>query len=52
MRYASDDYVANLFGQYSPAKQMVKNRARKAQEDMEAKMAEEEECSCKGGSHG
>ena len=41
----------NLFGRYTPAKMMVKNRARKAQEELEAKMAEEaedeHECGCK-----
>jgi hypothetical protein len=48
MRYASQDFMDNLFGRYTPAKMMVKNRARKAQEEIEAKEAEgEHECSCK-----
>ena len=51
MRYASEDFMANMFGNYTPAKQMVKNRARMAQEDMELKMAKEAEgdkdCGCK-----
>ena len=51
MRYASQDFMDNIFGQYSPAKMMVKNKARKAQEDIEAKMAKEAEgnhvCGCK-----
>ena len=51
MRYASQDFMDNIFGRYSPAKMMVKNKARKAQEEMEAKMAKEadgdHECGCK-----
>lgn len=50
MRYASEDFMDNMFGKYNPAKMMVKNRARKAQE-AEAKMAKEaegeHECNCK-----
>ena len=41
----------NMFGRYNPARMVVKNRARKAQEEMEAKMAKEAEgdkdCGCK-----
>jgi hypothetical protein len=51
MRYASQDFMDNIFGRYSPAKMIVKNRARKAQEEMEIKMAKEVEddgkCGCK-----
>jgi hypothetical protein len=51
MRYASQDYTANMFGRYTPARQMVKNRYRMAQEEMEARMAKEakgdHDCGCK-----
>jgi hypothetical protein len=51
MRYASQDFMDNMFGRYTPAKMIVKNKARKAQEEMEAKMIKEaegdHECGCK-----
>jgi len=49
MRYASQDFADNMFGRYSPAKMIVKNRARKAQEELEAKVMNESdgECGCK-----
>ena len=51
MRYASEDFMANMYGKYSPAKMLVKNRARKAQEEMEAKILKDaevdHECGCK-----
>lgn len=48
MKYASQDYAANMFGRYTPASHMVKNRSRKAQEEIEAKESEgDHECGCK-----
>jgi len=52
MKYASQDFRDNMFGRYSPANQIVKNKARKAQEELEAKILEESEkdeheCNCK-----
>jgi hypothetical protein len=54
MRYASEDFVANLYGRYSPAKQMIKNRRREEMEkmeaeklEMEAREAEKSNCGCK-----
>ena len=41
MKYASQDYMDNMFGRYNPAKMMIKNRNRKAQEDLEEKMEKE-----------
>ena len=51
MKYASQDYMDNMFGRYSPARQFVKNNQRKAQQELEAKLAKEaedqqHECSC------
>jgi hypothetical protein len=50
MRYASQDFMDNLFGRYTPAKMMVKNRARKAQEEAQEKLEKESkgECGCGG----
>ena len=39
----------NMFGRYNPASMMVKNRKRKAQEELEEKMEKESDCGCKGG---
>ena len=54
MKYASQDYMDNMFGRYNPARQIVKNKQRKAQEELEAKLAMEaemaednHECGCK-----
>ena len=51
MRYASQDFMDNMFGRYSPAKQVVKNRRRQEMErmEMEAKeaMEDDHECGCK-----
>jgi hypothetical protein len=51
MRYASEDFVSNMFGRYTPASQMVRNRARMAQEEVESRMAKEadgdHDCGCK-----
>lgn len=51
MKYASQDYMDNMFGRYNPARQIVKNKQRKAQEELEAKLAMESEdnheCGCK-----
>ena len=51
MLYASEDFMNNMFGRYSPAKQMVKNRRRAEMERMEAEakeaMENDHECGCK-----
>jgi hypothetical protein len=48
MRYASQDFMNNMFGGYSPAKQLVKNRRRAEMEKMEKEaMENDHECSCK-----
>jgi hypothetical protein len=49
MRYASQDFMDNMFGGYSPAKQMVRNKRRAEMEkmEMEAREAEKGECGCK-----
>jgi len=47
MRYASDDFMDNMFGGYSPAKHMVKNRRRTDAEMMEMEAREAEKCGCK-----
>jgi hypothetical protein len=51
MRYASQDFVNNMFGGYSPAKQLVKNRRRAEMERMEKEameaMENDHECGCK-----
>jgi hypothetical protein len=52
MRYASQDFMDNMFGGYSPAKQLVKNRRRQDMERMEMEAKEAEKCKCEGGSHG
>jgi hypothetical protein len=52
MRYASQDFMNNMFGGYSPAKQLVKNKRRAEMERMEAEAKEAEKCKCEGGSHG
>jgi hypothetical protein len=54
MKYASQDFMDNMFGRYTPAKQMVKNKRRAEMErmEMEAKEAEKGECGCKEESHG
>lgn len=54
MRYASDDFMSNMFGGYSPAKQMIKNKRRMDMErmEMEAKEAEKGECGCGEVKHG
>jgi hypothetical protein len=48
MLYASEDFMNNMFGRYSPAKQMVKNRRRAEMERMEKEAKEKDhECGCK-----
>jgi hypothetical protein len=49
MRYASQDFMDNIFGRYSPAKMMIKNKARKTQEELESRVLDESkgECGCK-----
>jgi hypothetical protein len=51
MRYASQDFMNNMFGGYSPAKQLVKNRRRAEMERMEKEameaMENDHECGCK-----
>ena len=52
MKYASQDFMDNMFGGYSPAKMMVKKKNRMAMEEMEHEAKEAEKCKCEGGSHG
>lgn len=52
MKYASQDFMDNMFGRYSPANQLVKNKRRVAQEEMEHEAKEAEKCKCEGGGHG
>jgi hypothetical protein len=52
MRYASQDFMDNMFGGYSPAKQMVKNKRRAEVERMEMEAKEAEKCGCKEENHG
>jgi hypothetical protein len=52
MKYASQDFMDNMFGRYTPAKQMVKNKRRAEVEKMEMEAKEAEKCKCEGGSHG
>ncbi len=42
----------NIFGRYTPAKQMVKNRRRAEVERMEMEAKEADKCKCEGGSRG
>ena len=42
----------NMFGGYSPAKQMVNNRRRQDMERMEMEAEKAEKCKCEGGGHG
>jgi hypothetical protein len=53
MKYASQDYMDNMFGRYNPARQIVKNKNRQAQEELEAKLEKESkgDCGC-GGNNG
>jgi hypothetical protein len=46
MRYASQDFMDNMFGGYTPAKQMVKNKRRAEVERMEAEAKEAEKSNC------
>ena len=52
MKHASQDFMDNMFGRYSPAKMMVKNKRRMAQEEMEREAKEAEKCKCEGGGRG
>ena len=52
MRYASQDFMDNMFGGYSPAKMMVRKKNRMAMEEMEHEAKEAEKCKCEGGGHG
>jgi hypothetical protein len=52
MKYASQDFMDNMFGRYTPSKQMVKNKRRAEVERMEMEAKEAEKCKCEGGSRG
>ena len=52
MKYASQDFMDNMFGRYTPANQAVKNRRRSEMERMEMEAREADKCKCEGGSRG